>query len=361
MSVQGKLAAIKARQASRKAARQSTAGTISEAIEDFIDTGDGVKFRDMVIKFTDEVYSEGLPDMFNFFRTFDFNSPQVESKIDFSRCFTKYTMIMTKKPMLIHKCLDEVILLIEFWAKTMTKQNTDPTSEQGENYGRAVRTLLLPFVNLSRKDDILAVRIIPTALLCLASRDADCMRFASSILSVVSMSHKDEIAVHIDTLLFVLDSNTTTTLDEANSSMLLNMLYQIYERCSDTININCDLILEYTTSRGTGGASMAGLILGKIAKKQPKLLYPYVKYFIPLLKDMRTSHSAMTALSDIAARNALVVKPFIQQIASAAADMQGGYYPGSAILGEWECVHAVFMCVRTGSSMVQIMVRLWFY
>jgi hypothetical protein len=177
-------------------------------------------------------------------------------------------------------------------------------------------------------DQAFGAKILPCAIQCLTSKNNDLVQAASGILSIISMKNKTAVAENIPQILDALEAG----VPDMAASTLLSTIYTVYDRNRDDVHAHIDTIAEYAVT-GSMARSGASQVLSKVAKRAPRLLYGFIDELIPLLDDSMSAAMILFTLSDVAARNALVVRPHLRKIKQAAEEFTGGLYYGASALG----------------------------
>lgn len=277
--------------------------------------------------FPEQEYMNALPEICSFLCRFD---PRVRSKKgvlgdnDLTMFLMKYTQIFAQNRTLALTKLNNVLAVLEWWAQILHESN-------GEAPGvpNAANSIMGQFSGAIYQDGSLGIKMLPTAMKCLISKNDKVIQSASGMVTMVSMNNKEAVAEHISTLLQVLEAG----IPDMAACSLFSSLYNVYEKNRDEVHRYVDTIVEYAVT-GPMSRATAINIVGKIAKRAPRLLYGFVDQLVPLMSDQRSAYMSLQSLSDIAARNALVVRPYVRQIQQTAEELStGGYFLGAVVLG----------------------------
>ena len=158
--------------------------------------------------------------------------------------------------------------------------------------------------------------VLPGVLACLSlGKHSSVVNSASSVVNIIARGNKDAVVDRAEDILMALEYGVN---GDAAMSLLVT-LDHAYTKAMEPIHRHIDTIAEYTvlnTYTAIGGT----LLLQKVAKRCPRLLYAFVDDFVPLLKDQSVGTMVLQMLSDIAARNALIFVPHLDQLMTATEE-----------------------------------------
>eukprot|EP01138_Halocafeteria_seosinensis_P000935 gb/GECG01000958.1/.p1 GENE.gb/GECG01000958.1/~~gb/GECG01000958.1/.p1 ORF type:complete len:769 (+),score=128.22 gb/GECG01000958.1/:1-2307(+) len=238
-------------------------------------------------------------------------------------CFIKLQNITHKNPELLDPHVDQISKTLKWWVVQLRGNET----ELG-GLGRAANTVLSAVTNKLRNDCSIGRAVLPGILACLAVQDDALVMTACSAVHLISRSDKNAIAEEVEQVLMALEWGVS-----GNAAMsLLTALDSIYSRASDPIHAHIDTIAEYVVTH-TYAAIGGCLLLTKVAKRCPRMLYAFVENFLPLLSNQTTGIQMVQVFADIAARNALVLAPHLGEITIAAEELGLQYGFGVSIMG----------------------------
>jgi hypothetical protein len=152
--------------------------------------------------FPEQDYMNHLPEICAFLCRFD---PRVRTKTgilgdnDLMMFLVKYTQIFGQNRALALTKLDNVLAVLEWWAQILHENNG-----QAPGIPMAAQNLMGQFSGAIYQDASLGIRILPTAMKCMISKNDQVVQAASGIVTMVSMNNKEAVAEHVSILNFSL-------------------------------------------------------------------------------------------------------------------------------------------------------------
>eukprot|EP01138_Halocafeteria_seosinensis_P006210 gb/GECG01006351.1/.p1 GENE.gb/GECG01006351.1/~~gb/GECG01006351.1/.p1 ORF type:complete len:873 (+),score=157.15 gb/GECG01006351.1/:1-2619(+) len=237
--------------------------------------------------------------------------------------FTKLSMMTNENPQVLAPYGEKLGKLLKWWGIQL-KNSEVPL----DGIAKATQSVLSAIQMSLMKDNTLGEPVLPGALSCLTVKDDSLVQVASGVVGMIARGNKKAMTENVNEVLRALEVGVP-----GNSAIsLLTSLDGIYSRAREPIHAHIDTIAEYTVTH-TMAAVGGCMLLQKVAKRCPRLLYAFVDDFVPLLSNQSVGMFVLQMFADIAARNALIFVPHLQEITMAAEDIGLQYGSGVTTMG----------------------------
>lgn len=304
--------------------------SVRQALKDYFERKSGFAALNAV-RASNEDYLKDFPLVLDSFLAVDFRSV-LNKKTDnetqrgyvtaATHFFTKLNQIANENAEGIKPHIEKMGKLLEWWGRQLKT-----TELPLDGIQKATQTVLSSLQLILMNDSSIGAAVLPGALSCLALEDKSLVSIASGVVSQVARSNKQAFVDNIDAVLMALEYGLPG--DAAMS--LLTALEGAYSRAPEAIHAHIDTIAEYAVTKqqfaGIGGC----MVLKKVAKRCPRLLYAFVDDFIPLLENQTTGMFVLQMFVDIAARNALILSPHLKAVSFATEEH--GFIVGAKAIG----------------------------
>eukprot|EP01138_Halocafeteria_seosinensis_P014884 gb/GECG01015194.1/.p1 GENE.gb/GECG01015194.1/~~gb/GECG01015194.1/.p1 ORF type:complete len:940 (+),score=149.70 gb/GECG01015194.1/:1-2820(+) len=262
-------------------------------------------------------YLEGFPAMVDAFLEIDFREALTrDQSIQMARheeqvtaFFGNLSHIAASEPERIQPLVEKIGPLVSWWVHVLTNTELSlPGTEAALQQILGCLNMLLSYARVENAEVVIKMAIDGLKVKSASSS-------AASIVTQLAQQDKRVVSSHMNELLIALEKE----IDEGALSSLLTAIDGVYQRCAEDVNEHIDTIVDYAVTRKS--ASIAGsMIISKVAKKFPRLLYAFVEDLVLLLSRQHCARFILGAFSDIAARNALLFADHLEEIAFASVE-----------------------------------------